>query len=95
MDPTKMTTQELVIYATLINAGVGFVLGLVPLIIGFLKRNTKYALIGFVGSIVGGAILGVILSVPISAIFTWLIVRKPKASSETSPDIPVDNSKNS
>lgn len=80
MDPTTMSTQEAVMYAAIINAGIGFILGLVPLIAGVLKRNFKYGFIGFVGAVLGGAVLGIILSIPIAAIFTWLIVRKPKAS---------------
>lgn len=78
MDPTKMTTQEAIVYAALINAGIGFVLGLIPLITGFVKRNIKYGLIGFVASIVGGAVFGIILAIPASVIFTWLIIRGAK-----------------
>lgn len=78
MDPSKMTTQELMMYAALINAGIGLVLGLVPLILGFFKGRAKYGVIGFVSCLVGGAILGVILSIPSMIFFTWLVVRGAK-----------------
>lgn len=81
MDPSKMTTQEIMMYAALFNAGIGLVFGLVPLIFGFVKGRTKYGVIGFVACLVGGAILGVILSVPAMVFFTWLVVRGGKADS--------------
>ena len=80
MDPTTMSTQDAIMYAAIINAGIGFVLGLIPLIAGIMKRSFKYGFIGFIGSILGGAILGVILAIPIAAIFTWLAVRPARAS---------------
>ena len=39
--------------------------------------------------IIGGAILGLFLSVPVAAIFTWLILRKPKLGN-TSTENPSD-----
>ena len=71
MDLTTVTPMQLV----LMSALIGLVVGLVPLITGIVKKNLKYGLMGFAGSIVGGAALGLILAVPIAAIFTWLIVR--------------------
>jgi hypothetical protein len=79
-----MTPQEWLMYA----AALGFIVGLIPLIAGLVKRNIKYGLIGFVGSIIGGALLGLLLAVPVAAIFTWLIVRSPKPS-DTAPTGPV------
>ena len=74
MDPTNLTfTQQL-----MLTAGLGLIVGLVPLIIGLIKRNIKYALIGFAGSIIGGAVLGLILAIPVAAVSTWLILRGPK-----------------
>ncbi len=72
-------------YATLLNAGFGFILGLVPLITGIVRRSFKFGILGFVLSTVGGAILGLILAVPISAIFTWLIFRGPKPGVDNHP----------
>lgn len=78
MDPSKMTTQEVMMYAALFNAGVGLILGLIPLILGFVKGNVKKGVLGFTVCLVGGALLGVILSVPAMVFFSWLIVRKKK-----------------
>ncbi len=64
----------------MLTAGLGLIVGLVPLIIGLVKRNIKYALIGFLGSIVGGAILGLLLAIPVAAVCTWLILRGSKSA---------------
>ena len=66
------------------GAGLGALLGLLPLILGFVRKERSYGVFGFLGSIIGGAILGVFLSVPIVAIFTWLILRKPKNQNTSS-----------
>ena len=95
MESINLTTREAMMYATLINAGIGIALGLVPLIFGIVKRNMKYGVTGFLAAIVGGAILGIFLSVPISAIFTWLIVRAPKPSVGNPADPSVGNSEGS
>ncbi|MGI8788999.1 MAG: hypothetical protein ACR2HG_14750 [Pyrinomonadaceae bacterium] len=68
----------------LIGIAVGFLFGLIPLILGLIKKERSYAVYGFFGSLIGGAILGVFLAIPVAAVFTWLIFRKPK--SETVPD---------
>ena len=57
----------------------GVVFGFIPLILGLVKKNFKLGAIGFGSSIIGGAILGIYLSLPVSAVFSWLILRKPKA----------------
>ena len=77
MSQIELTYNEAVTYASLFHAGVGLLLGLIPLILGFIKKKQKYGFIGFLGSIIGGAILGIFLSVPIAAICTWLILKKP------------------
>jgi hypothetical protein len=80
MDPNSMSARDLLLYGVLINTAVGLVLGLVPLISGIAKRKIKYGLLGFVLSIIGGAILGIVLAIPASAIITWLIFRDPKVA---------------
>ena len=62
---------------TLIGAALGFLLGMIPLVLGLIKKERKYAMFGFLGSLIGGALLGIFLSIPVTAIFTWLILRKP------------------
>ena len=67
---------------TMIGAALGFLLGLIPLVLGLIKKERKYAMFGFLGSLIGGALLGIFLSIPVTAIFTWLILRKPKTTVE-------------
>ncbi|MDQ3041207.1 MAG: hypothetical protein M3R11_02380 [Acidobacteriota bacterium] len=85
----------------MMGAALGLLLGLIPLILGFIKKERSYAVFGFLGSIIGGSILGVFLSLPIVAIFAWLILRKPKNEpvdvrvvNETPIDVKVENSEN-
>lgn len=83
MEPIRLTTNEAIFYTFVFHAAVGFLLGLIPLVLGFIKKERSYAAFGFLGSIVGGLILGLLLSVPVAAIFTWLILRKAKTKSST------------
>ncbi|MEO6050590.1 MAG: hypothetical protein ABIP78_04580 [Pyrinomonadaceae bacterium] len=82
MDPTGLTMLQKV----LVGAGIGLIIGLVPLITGILKRNLKYGLLGLVGSMVGGAALGLLLAIPVAGVFVWLILRGAKTSVEPLPD---------
>lgn len=54
----------------------GAVFGLIPLIIGLIKKNLKFGTIGFFGSIIGGAIFGIYLAIPVSAVCSYLILRR-------------------
>ncbi len=76
---------------TMIGTALGFILGLIPLVLGLIKKERKYAMFGFLGSLIGGALLGIFLSIPVTAIFTWLILRKPQSenlsTAETSTKI--------
>ena len=74
-----MTTNEAILYIALFNIGLGILFGAIPLILGFIRKERSYAVFGFLGSVIGGAILGIFLSIPVAAIFTWLILRKTKA----------------
>ncbi len=79
----KITYNQVLIYLSVINVILGFLFGAFPLIAGLLLKNRKYGIWGFIGSIIGGAFLGLFLSFPIALIFTWLILRNmtPKESS--------------
>jgi hypothetical protein len=79
MNPDQMSMRDVMLYALLVNAGIGLALGLVPLIIGFVKGKVRYGILGMIVSVIGGAILGVILSIPAVIIFTWLILGRTKA----------------
>ena len=69
------STNEFILYAILANGAIGGVLGLIPLVAGIKKGNRRLGFIGLGASAVGGLLLGLILSIPAAAIFTWLIVR--------------------
>lgn len=58
----------------------GILVGLVPLIIGVKKKKTGLGVGGFFASAVSGAVMGLILSIPIAGIFTWLAIRNSKSS---------------
>jgi len=101
MEQIKLTTTEAILYTSLLHASFGLLLGLIPLVLGFLKKERSYAVFGFLGSIIGGAILGIFLSVPVAVIFTWLILRKPKNEvvdvrvvNENPIDVKVENPEN-
>ena len=81
MDPTQMPPRDVILYAVAINAAIGLLLGLIPLASGFIKGNRRLGIIGFVASAVGGALLGIILSIPAVIIFTWLIFGRTKENS--------------
>lgn len=72
----------LLIEVTSIQAGVifgailGALLGLIPLILGIVKKRGKIGVLGFVAAIVGNAILGILLSVPIIVFCVYLILKK-------------------
>ena len=92
MDTIHITTREAIIYAAIINAAIGFVLGLIPLLFGYFNKRLRMGFFGFVTAIIGGAILGIFLSIPATIVFTWLVVRKPKVESyaNSNADSPAD-----
>ncbi len=90
MAQIEITPQQAILYGTLFQVGIGLVLGLCPLILGFLRKNITYGVIGLIASIVGGALLGVFLSVPAAAIFTWLIIRGSKIAVVIDTDGPAN-----
>lgn len=70
------------------NIVFGVLFGSFPLIFGLIAGNRKYAFFGFVSSIIGGAILGVVLSYPLALLFLWLILRDKIAPSRPGPETP-------
>ena len=85
MDPSQMSTRDFLVYAVLLNAGIGFALGLVPLIIGLVKGKRRYGILGLIVSTIGGAVLGIILAIPSVIIFTWLILGRTKVEGDAGP----------
>lgn len=89
MEQVKITYYEAIAYLALFGVAVGILLGLIPLILGFLRKERSYALFGFFTSIIAGA-FSPILSVIAVAVFTWLILRRPK-NQTASAETPVDS----
>jgi len=80
MDGIRLTTQQALMYVLLINGAIGFVIGLIPLILGIVKKKARIGIYGLLASTVGGALLGLLLSIPAVVIFVWLILKKPTAA---------------
>jgi len=78
MEEIRLTVQDLRYFIVITNVFLGILFGSLPLIAGLILKKRKYALLGFLFSTIGGALLGLFLSYPISAIFIWLIIRSPK-----------------
>ena len=71
---------------TAIVAGLiaGIVVGLIPLGAGFFKDRRALGLVGFVSSALSGAILGLLLALPVAIVFTlaiFLMRREPARAS--------------
>jgi len=75
MEEIRLTSSQAYLTGALIGAGIGFLLGLIPLVTGIVNKKVKLGLIGLTVATLGGAVLGVIISIPAMAIFTWLILR--------------------
>ena len=78
MEQINLNWTEYLVYAAMLNAAIGLILGLLPLILGIVKKQRSLGVYGFIGSIFGGAILGILLSIPVVGIFTYLILKKSK-----------------
>jgi len=90
MEQINLTYREAILYSSLIHTFIGLLLGLIPLVLGIIRKERSYGVFGFLGSIIGGAILGLLLSIPVAAIFSWLILRRPKPETTTA-ETPADS----
>jgi hypothetical protein len=62
--------------STVIGATIaGAICGLVPLVYGIARGETGIGLAGFAACLIAGVVLGVLLAVPLAALFAWLIWR--------------------
>ena len=77
-----LTRQEFIIYALIIGVVLGFLLGLIPLILGIRKKKTRLGVYGLIASIIGGAISS-ILSLVIVGVFIYLILKKPATKTDS------------
>lgn len=60
----------------------GFIFGLlsgaVPMFVGMFKNQVQLGFIALISSAISGAILGLLLALPVSGLFVWFIVKKDK-----------------
>ena len=90
MEEIRISFTQIGIYVVVINIILGFLLGSFPLICGIKMKKRNYGIYGFIGSIIGGTLLGIFLSYPIAIIFTWLILRNTEETVEVNSESPKD-----
>lgn len=96
MEQIRLTYWEAILIGTLVGVVVGFLLGLIPLILGIRKGKKRLGIYGLLSSIVGGAI-STILSLVIVGVFIYLILKKPlevRVVNENPIDVKIDDSEN-
>lgn len=89
METIHLSTNEFVIAWALVNGGVGFVLGMVPLGFGYFRGRRRLGAIAIMTTTIGGAILGIVFIIPAMALFTWLVMRGSRELEVT--EQPADN----
>jgi len=72
MEQIKISPYTLILF----GAVAGLLFGLIPLILGIRKKRARLGATGLICSIIGGAISGIFLSIPVIAIFIYLILKK-------------------
>jgi len=86
MDITVQAARENFLYLTLIAAGIGLLLGLVPLVFALRKGKTGLGLLANLICTVLGAVQP-LLALLAAGIFTWVVLRKgsPGKPGEAAP----------
>ena len=79
MDVTVQAARENFVYITLIAAGIGLLLGLIPLVVALRKGRTRLGLLANLVRTVVGAV-NPVLALIAAAIFTWVVMRKSPAA---------------
>jgi hypothetical protein len=84
MDITTQFTREQLMYIGLIGCGIGLLLGLIPLFLGIRKSRSKLGILALVlSTVLGGFGLvfygGILLSIAVVLVFSWLVTRKRPA----------------
>ena len=100
MDVVSAFSREQLMYIGLIGCGIGLVLGLIPLIIGIRKGRSKLGAVALLlSTILGGFGLvfygGILLSIAVVVIFSWLVMRKRPSSGTENPSDISDSSSSS
>ncbi len=79
--------MEAFVFGAIIGSLIsGAVVGAVPAVCGAIKQKIGLAVGGFFACLVSSLLLGLILSVPVCALFLFLIFRTPKPSNPDTPD---------
>jgi hypothetical protein len=81
MNDIELTYREFYLYVIIGGAILGALFGLIPLMLGRKRNKSRLGMYGFLASIVAGA-LAPLLSIIVTAIFSWMIVRKDAAPSQ-------------
>jgi hypothetical protein len=83
---------SLVEFASIIGIICGILFGLALLIVGFVKKNIKFGILGFILSLIISPFLSLIGVLPVFGVFLWLILRKPAASKPAQSEVVNENS---
>jgi hypothetical protein len=75
--------MDAVMAGIVLGTFAGLLVGLIPLVVGARKDNLNLGIAGFFATALSGAILGLLLAVPIGGVFTWLACRNPKTGIES------------
>ncbi len=75
----QVTVEQIFRNLAVVGAGFGIVIGLVPLALGFSRSQKRLGIIGFIVTVITGAVLFLLAIIP-AAVFSWLIVRAGRAA---------------
>jgi hypothetical protein len=79
MEELRLTFRDVVFYGITANVILGVLFGSISLVLGFKLDRRGLGVIGFVVTALGGAVLGLFLSYPLTLLFIWLLFRGPKS----------------
>jgi hypothetical protein len=82
--PPPNQQQAFLIGALIGGFIVGVLCGLVPLIVGIVKKRPVLGVVGFVSCVPCGLLLGLLLAGPVAAVFTIIIAVQPTPESYNS-----------
>jgi CHASE2 domain-containing sensor protein len=94
MQEIHLTTREAILYLALIGAAAGFIIGLIPLFLGWRKGKLKLGIVALVTSVIVGGAVSFLLSILVTVVFVFLIFRKSPLDStsvEESDDVADDD----
>lgn len=81
MQDMGMTGQQWVVLVAAVTALLGFLFGLIPLLVGISKKQKKLGVWGLVATTASFALAGAIVAIIVVAIFLVLILKRAKAAS--------------